>query len=265
MNYDEIVKTACARWSDYICESNCDLRHTKTIALLLENQFLYDGLGNNNLSDIDSSKVITFFFNNFFAKNLVGVQVLVNHEINFAYENNGKIEQTKETFFANSKKLESHCKNEWAHAPYVIGKSMAQQIDQEIINDLLNCADRVSCDFSTASDIIKEKTGHEANWIVIPFLGATTYPLNAENIKEIDRKWNVYHVPFVTNLDKDFDYLIGFKGSEIQTGYVYGPYIPLVQTPTVLDQNDLCLKQGLRTRYTKHLINKDYYLKIKIK
>lgn len=45
---------------------------------------------------------------------------------------------------------------------------------------------------------------------------------------------------------------MGFKGQSIvDTGYFYAPYIPLMQTPVILDVNDFKPRKGLITRYNK--------------
>jgi hypothetical protein len=47
---------------------------------------------------------------------------------------------------------------------------------------------------------------------------------------------------------------MGYKGdSYMDSGYFYCPYVPLTQTPTVLDPDSFTPKKGIMTRYGKKL------------
>ena len=48
--------------------------------------------------------------------------------------------------------------------------------------------------------------------------------------------------------------IIGFKGNEFESPYVYGPYVPMTHTPVVLDPDTFCPRRGLLTRYSKKLV-----------
>ncbi len=49
--------------------------------------------------------------------------------------------------------------------------------------------------------------------------------------------------------------LHGYKGqSFMDSGYFYAPYIPLTQTPVVLDPNSFNPNKGILTRYGKKLL-----------
>lgn len=54
--------------------------------------------------------------------------------------------------------------------------------------------------------------------------------------------------------------LIGLKGTLFaDSGLVYAPYVPLQMTSTFLDPADFTLRKGMRTRYTKKLVNPDFF------
>lgn len=77
------------------------------------------------------------------------------------------------------------------------------------------------------------------------------YDMGITSAGSINNKLKVYKDPLFPNCKV----LMGFKGgSFMDTGYIYAPYIPLVQTPTVLDPNSFTPSRGLMTRYGKKLV-----------
>lgn len=54
--------------------------------------------------------------------------------------------------------------------------------------------------------------------------------------------------------------LVGLKGTLFaDSGLVYAPYVPLQMTSTFLDPADFTLRKGMRTRYTKKLVNSNFF------
>lgn len=54
--------------------------------------------------------------------------------------------------------------------------------------------------------------------------------------------------------------LVGLKGTLFtDSGVVYAPYVPLEMTTAFLDPADFTLRKGMRTRYAKKLVNKEFY------
>jgi hypothetical protein len=57
--------------------------------------------------------------------------------------------------------------------------------------------------------------------------------------------------------------LMGFRGNNfLETGAVYSPYIPLVQTPLVYDPVNFTPRRGVLTRYAKKVVRPEFYVKI---
>lgn len=48
--------------------------------------------------------------------------------------------------------------------------------------------------------------------------------------------------------------IMGYKGSEIDSSYIFAPFVPLIPTFVSLDPDMLCPRKGLMTRYAKKLI-----------
>lgn len=73
----------------------------------------------------------------------------------------------------------------------------------------------------------------------------------------ISKKWDVLVTPyFMRNL-----VLVGRKGSSnLETGYVYAPYIPMITSPTIPNPDNLFVyNKGVMTRYGKKMIRPDMY------
>ncbi|MHA2043206.1 MAG: hypothetical protein ACW99G_00345 [Candidatus Thorarchaeota archaeon] len=171
----------------------------------------------------------------------------------------------------------------------VLAQEINLEIDREVLTDLRNNAGTVSSwDFSTAlGDTIKEKyeslyvkivevsnVVHRktlrggANWLVTSpevasiFETATagfapapsetfTSSLGIQYVGTVNNRWRVYKDPlFPTG-----QILMGYKGdSYMDSGYFYCPYVPLTQTPVVLDPESFCPRKGILTRYGKKLL-----------
>lgn len=183
----------------------------------------------------------------------------------------------------------------------VLAQEINLEIDREVLTDLRNNAGTVgSWDFNTAlgdtikeryeslyvkvvemSSVIHRKTLRGgANWIVTSpevasvFETATagfapdpsetfTSSLGVQYVGTINKRWRLYKDPlFPTN-----QLLMGYKGdSYMDSGYFYCPYVPLTQTPVVLDPESFCPRRGLLCRYGKKLLREGakFYARLSI-
>lgn len=183
----------------------------------------------------------------------------------------------------------------------VLAQEINLEIDREVLTDLRNNAGTVaSWDFNTAlGDTIKEKyeslyvkivevsnVVHRktlrggCNWIVTSpevasifetatagFAPATsetfTSSLGVQYVGTVNNRWRMYKDPlFPTN-----QILMGYKGdSYMDSGYFYAPYVPLTQTPVVLDPESFCPRKGILTRYGKKLLREGakFYARLSI-
>ena len=171
----------------------------------------------------------------------------------------------------------------------VLAQEINLEIDREVLTDLRNNAGTVAAwDFNTAlGETIKEKYEslyvkvvevsaviHRktlrggANWLVTSpevasiFETATagfapapsetfTSSLGIQYVGTVNNRWRLYKDPlFPAN-----QILMGYKGdSYMDSGYFYCPYVPLTQTPVVLDPESFCPRKGILTRYGKKLL-----------
>jgi hypothetical protein len=183
----------------------------------------------------------------------------------------------------------------------VLAQEINLEIDRECVQDLRQNAGTVAAwDLATAlGDTIKEKYEslyvkivevsnviHRktlrggANFIVTSpevasiFETATagfapapsetfTSSLGIQYVGTVANRYRLYKDPlFPTN-----QLLMGYKGdSYMDSGYFYCPYVPLTQTPVVLDPESFCPRKGILTRYGKKLLREGakFYARLSI-
>ncbi len=188
-----------------------------------------------------------------------------------------------------------------AELTQILAKEINLEIDREIITDLrINAGTVATWDFATAlGDTIKEKYEslyvkvvevsniiHRktlrggANWIITSPEVASIFEtatagfapapssafessLGIQYIGTVNNRWKVYKDPLFPR----GSILMGYRGdSYMDSGYFYCPYVPLTQTPVVLDPESFCPRRGVLTRYGKKLLREGarFYARISI-
>lgn len=85
------------------------------------------------------------------------------------------------------------------------------------------------------------------------------FAMGVTKVGALSNRWTVYKNPYMT----DNVILVGFRGNNfLETGAVYAPYIPLIQTPLVYDPVNFTPRRGVMTRYAKKLVRPEFYGKI---
>ena len=87
------------------------------------------------------------------------------------------------------------------------------------------------------------------------------FAMGVSRVGSFASRFQVYKNPYmVENV-----ILVGFRGNNfLETGAVYAPYIPLVQTPLVYDPVNFTPRRGVLTRYAKKVIRPEFYGKVYI-
>jgi hypothetical protein len=176
-----------------------------------------------------------------------------------------------------------------AELTQVLAQEINLEIDREVLTDLRNNAGTIAAwDYNTAlgetvkekyeslyikvvelSNVVHRKTLRGGcNWIVTSpevaaiFETATagfapapsetfTSSLGIQYVGTVSNRWRMYKDPLFPNNQL----LLGYKGdSYMDSGYFYCPYVPLTQTPVVLDPESFCPRKGILTRYGKKLL-----------
>jgi hypothetical protein len=167
----------------------------------------------------------------------------------------------------------------YQQAPNVAGN----KTELESIRELISVIDAVGARIHT------ETKRAPANFIVVPptvgaMLGQLTShsdmmsvnqayqqvqapsygPLNSttgvQRLGTLMNKYAVFQDPLMPTGAGDAQILVGLKGrSFLDAGYVWAPYVPLQVTPTWLDPTNFRFRKGLRTRYAKKMLRREYY------
>jgi len=227
-------------------------------------------------------------------------------EVNLVVESEEVVAKTRKlkavwSYEAQQDLRSQHNLDAEAELTAVLAQEINLEIDREVLGDLRANAGTVAAwDYSTAlGDTIKEKYEslyvkiseisnviHRktlrggANFIVTSpevssiFETATagyapapsetfTSSLGVQYVGTVNNRWRLYKDPlFPSN-----QLLMGYKGdSYLDSGYFYCPYVPLTQTPTVLDPESFCPRRGLLVRYGKKLLREGakFYARVSI-
>jgi hypothetical protein len=85
------------------------------------------------------------------------------------------------------------------------------------------------------------------------------FAMGVSRVGSFASRFQVYKNPYMT----DNIILLGFRGNNfLETGAVYAPYIPLVQTPLVYDPVNFTPRRGVMTRYAKKIVRPEFYGKV---
>ena len=88
------------------------------------------------------------------------------------------------------------------------------------------------------------------------------FAMGVTKVGALNNRFQVYKNPYMTS----GDVLIGFRGTNfLETGAVYAPYIPLIQTPLVYDPVNFTPRRGVMTRYAKKMVRPEFYGKLTVK
>ena len=87
------------------------------------------------------------------------------------------------------------------------------------------------------------------------------FAMGVTKVGALNNRFQVYKNPYMTS----GDVLVGFRGTNfLETGAVYAPYIPLIQTPLVYDPVNFTPRRGVMTRYAKKMVRPEFYGKISV-
>ena len=85
------------------------------------------------------------------------------------------------------------------------------------------------------------------------------FAMGVSKVGSFANRFQVYKNPYMT----DNAILMGLRGNNfLETGAVYAPYIPLIQTPLVYDPVNFTPRRGVMTRYAKKVIRTEFYGKV---
>jgi len=87
------------------------------------------------------------------------------------------------------------------------------------------------------------------------------FAMGVSKVGSFASRFQVYKNPYMV----ENQILVGFRGSNfLESGAVYSPYIPLVQTPLVYDPVNFTPRRGVMTRYAKKVVRPEFYGRVYI-
>jgi hypothetical protein len=87
------------------------------------------------------------------------------------------------------------------------------------------------------------------------------FAMGVSKVGALNNRFQVYKNPYMTG----DEVLVGFRGTNfLETGAVYAPYIPLIQTPLVYDPVNFTPRRGVMTRYAKKMVRPEFYGKLSV-
>jgi len=87
------------------------------------------------------------------------------------------------------------------------------------------------------------------------------FAMGVTKVGALNNRFQVYKNPYMTA----GEVLVGFRGTNfLETGAVYAPYIPLIQTPLVYDPINFTPRRGVMTRYAKKMVRPEFYGKLTV-
>ena len=85
------------------------------------------------------------------------------------------------------------------------------------------------------------------------------FAMGVSRVGSFASRFQVYKNPYM----QENTILMGFRGNNfLETGAVYAPYIPLIQTPLVYDPVNFTPRRGVMTRYAKKVVRPEFYGKV---
>ena len=82
------------------------------------------------------------------------------------------------------------------------------------------------------------------------------FAMGVSRVGNFASRFQVYKNPYM----QENIILMGFRGNNfLETGAVYAPYIPLIQTPLVYDPVNFTPRRGVMTRYAKKIVRPEFY------
>jgi len=82
------------------------------------------------------------------------------------------------------------------------------------------------------------------------------FAMGVSRVGSFASRFQVYKNPYM----QENIILMGFRGNNfLETGAVYAPYIPLIQTPLVYDPVNFTPRRGVMTRYAKKIVRPEFY------
>jgi hypothetical protein len=164
-----------------------------------------------------------------------------------------EINSTKTAFNVDSTNKTAYVKSTWF-------QTLGNKI-QKVSNKIHQLTLRGGANFLVCSPDVATVIESIPGWTTNTDGDMAKFAMGVAKVGTLSNRWQVYKNPYMTNNVM----LVGFRGNNfLETGAVYAPYIPLIQTPLVYDPINFTPRRGVMTRYAKKMVRPEFYGKIVI-
>jgi Major capsid protein Gp23 len=173
----------------------------------------------------------------------------VGTELTVGYDANGNVNAINAT--VDTQNRTAYVKSTWF-------QTLGNKI-QRVSNKIHQLTLRGGANFLVCSPDVATILESIPGYVVNTDGDSSKFAMGVSRVGSFASRFQVYKNPYmVENV-----ILVGFRGNNfLETGAVYAPYIPLVQTPLVYDPVNFTPRRGVLTRYAKKVIRPEFYGKI---
>lgn len=159
------------------------------------------------------------------------------------------------TGVASFTRIEDSAANRTAYVKSTWFQTLGNKI-QRVSNKIHQLTLRGGANFLVVSPDVATVLESIPGFVVATDGDSVKFAMGVSKVGSFASRFQVYKNPYMV----ENQILVGFRGSNfLETGAVYSPFIPLVQTPLVHDPINFTPRRGVMTRYAKKVVRPEFY------
>ena len=159
------------------------------------------------------------------------------------------------TGVASFTRIEDSAANRTAYVKSTWFQTLGNKI-QRVSNKVHQLTLRGGANFLVVSPDVATVLESIPGFVVATDGDSVKFAMGVSKVGSFASRFQVYKNPYMV----ENQILVGFRGSNfLETGAVYSPFIPLVQTPLVYDPVNFTPRRGVMTRYAKKVVRPEFY------
>ena len=156
---------------------------------------------------------------------------------------------------ASFTRIEDSAANRTAYVKSTWFQTLGNKI-QRVSNKIHQLTLRGGANFMVVSPDVATILESIPGFVVSTDGDSVKFAMGVSKVGSFASRFQVYKNPYMV----ENQILVGFRGSNfLETGAVYSPFIPLVQTPLVYDPVNFTPRRGVMTRYAKKVVRPEFY------
>lgn len=159
---------------------------------------------------------------------------------------------------ASFTRIEDNASNKTAYVKSTWFQTLGNKV-QRVSNKIHQLTLRGGANFMVVSPDVATILESIPGFIVSTDGDSAKFAMGVSRVGSFASRFQVYKNPYMV----ENQILVGFRGNNfLETGAVYSPYVPLVQTPLVYDPINFTPRRGVMTRYAKKVVRPEFYGRI---